>query len=245
MHSEFGTSSASDDHVVWAVRHGRSVANEVFARAENPGSEDASVAGRDADVDLSPRGLAQAATLARWARHQNEHDLPELIVCSPYLRTRRTLEVLLAALPEDHPLIQVPVRWDERIRDREMGILELLTPRKIARDHPDEAARRQRVGDYYYRPPGGESLADVGLRVRQVVRELQTSRTKRVLLIGHDATILMLHAVMIGLVDGDLLDWSREHPVPNVSVTCWHERDGLWTLRSYADTTHTTSGETC
>lgn len=233
-----GEDRSTAGRVVWAVRHGVSTANEAFARAAAVGGQDAGVRGRDADVDLSPRGVGQAAALARWARGSEDAHLPQLIVCSPYLRARRTLEVFLSRLGQNHRLHAVPVRWDERLRDREMGVLELLTPTAIARDHPGEAARRERVGDYAYRPPGGESLADVGQRVGRVFQDVVRGEHRRVLLVGHDATVLMLHAVVAGLTEAQLLSWSRAHPVPNASVSCWQERDGVWAATGYGDTTH-------
>jgi len=56
-------------------------------------------------------------------------------------------------------------RYDERLRDRDQGILEFLTRRAIITSYPAEAERRGRLGDFYYRPPGGESWADVALRL--------------------------------------------------------------------------------
>ena len=47
---------------------------------------------------------------------------------------------------------------------------ELFSGRRHAEEHyPDEAKRRDLLGKFYYRPPGGESWADVALRIRSVL----------------------------------------------------------------------------
>ena len=62
----------------------------------------------------------------------------------------------------DKPLI---VR-EERIREIEFGILDVLTSEGIKAKYREEYARREREGKYWYRPPGGESRPDVALRVQ-------------------------------------------------------------------------------
>src|SRR5918993_1533826 len=84
---------------------------------------------------------------------------------SPYLRARQTLTIALG-VPDTSAAISV----DERLRDRELGILDLLTRQGVARLHPGEAERRRHLGKFYHRPPGGESWADVALRLRSFLR---------------------------------------------------------------------------
>ncbi|HYN93104.1 MAG TPA: histidine phosphatase family protein [Pilimelia sp.] len=149
-----------------AVRHGESVANAALPVADAAGLLAAGVPGRDADVPLSERGRAQALALGEWLA---AHAPPDVVLCSPYARARETWALAGAALPAsaDPP----PVRLDERLRDREAGVLELLTMAAIRDRFPDEVARRARVGEFYYRAPGGESFPDVALRLRGVLAE--------------------------------------------------------------------------
>lgn len=58
---------------------------------------------------------------------------------------------------------------DERLREKEFGILDRLTRLGIEQRHPELAASRQLVGKFYYRPPAGESWCDVILRLRSVL----------------------------------------------------------------------------
>ena len=45
---------------------------------------------------------------------------------------------------------------DERLREKEFGILDRLTKLGIEQKHPDQAATRSLVGKFYFRPPAGE-----------------------------------------------------------------------------------------
>ena len=47
----------------------------------------------------------------------------------------------------------------------------MLTAPAIEKEYPAEAARRRKMGELYYRPPGGESFLDVALRVRGLLRD--------------------------------------------------------------------------
>ena len=119
---------------LWLSRHGESVANVAATRAELEGLERIAVDARDADVVLSATGEEQAAALGRWvAEHRSAIDA---FWVSPYRRARQTLAI---ALGESGPPAAVAV--DERLRDRELGILDLLTSRGVARLHPEEAER--------------------------------------------------------------------------------------------------------
>ena len=56
----------------------------------------------DADRPLTPRGLEATRRLARWI---DEHEVrPDLVVCSPAVRARETLEPLLSALGDPEVL---------------------------------------------------------------------------------------------------------------------------------------------
>ena len=58
---------------------------------------------------------------------------------------------------------------DERLREKEFGVLDRLTTLGIEQHFPDQAEARRRIGKFYHRPPGGESWCDVILRLRSVL----------------------------------------------------------------------------
>ena len=61
------------------------------------------------------------------------------------------------------------MRTDERLRERDFGAFDGMTGAGIREQYPDEAKRRDLLGKFYYRPPGGESWADVALRIRSLL----------------------------------------------------------------------------
>jgi broad specificity phosphatase PhoE len=136
-----------------------------------------------------------------------------------------------------HPgVVPPPLLVDERLRDREMGIFEMHPPGALRARSPEEAARRARLGDWYYRPPGGEALTDVVLRVRDLVTELDRAAPgRRVLLVAHDAIAVAVRLVLAGLgstFPGDL------PPVPNASISRWDSDGGRLRLARWGDTAH-------
>ena len=170
---------------LWLVRHGESVANSAATDAELQGLDRIPIDIRDADVPLSATGQEQAEALGRWVgEHRSALDL---FWVSPYLRARETLAI---ALGDEGPPAVVAV--DERLRDRELGILDLLTTHGVARLHPEEAERRLHLGKFYHRPPGGESWADVALRLRSFLRDAADTSGNTALVVAHDAIVMLL-----------------------------------------------------
>ena len=198
---------------VAVLRHGESTGNVAREAAESAGADVIDVAERDADVPLTDLGRHQAKAAGEFFA---EHP-PDLVVTSTY---RRAWDTARLAAPAG-----VRVVPDERLRDRELGVLDLLTSHGVRERWPDELRRKRRLGKFYYRPPGGESWADVVLRLRSLLTELSAEHPgKRVLLSAHEMTIYALRYLLEGLPEPDLLRVARATDVPNGSVTTW-ERD--------------------
>jgi len=223
--------------VLIATRHGESVANVEFRHADASGALTVPITSRDADIPLSMHGRAQARALGRWWAELPPADRPRAVWCSPYVRTAETARIALAqasglgAVP-----VGLPVRYDERLRDRELGVLEMLTKAAIEKEHPAEAARRRKMGELYYRPPGGESWLDVGLRVRSLLRDLAEEEAGRpVLVVSHDCTVLMLRHALDRLSEPELLALD---PVANCSASLWRAADGRLRPGGWNSTAH-------
>ncbi|MER5635723.1 histidine phosphatase family protein [Kitasatospora sp. NPDC002227] len=206
--------------VLIATRHGESTANVEFALAAETGALTVPITCRDADIPLSLQGRSQAQRLGEWWAALPPADRPRSVWCSPYLRTADTARTALAqasglgAVP-----VGLPVRFDERLRDRELGVLEMLTQAAIEKEHPAEAARRRKMGELYYRPPGGESFLDVALRVRSCLRDIcEEEAGHPVLIVSHDCPVLMLRYVLDRLTEPELLALP---PVRNCSTSLW------------------------
>lgn len=199
------------------VRHGESTGNVAATAAETAGIELIDIPERDADVPLSDTGREQARALNRWLREQDRR--PDAAIVSTYLRTRQTAELALAGLG-------VPAVRDERLRDRELGVLDLLTGHGVRTRLPAEADRRRRLGKFYYRPPGGESWADVVLRLRSLLSDVREDHPDgRVLLVGHEVIVLLIRYLIEGLDEDALMKVAHEHAIANCSISTWERSE--------------------
>lgn len=218
------------------IRHGESTANVAATTAERTGADRVDAPLRDADVPLTEVGRRQAAALALWLRGLPDDEFPSVAFSSPYLRAAETASV--ATAEQRMPL---PPRTDERLRDRELGILDTYTHKGVVSHFPREDARRTRLGKFYYRPPGGESWADVALRLRSLMAELDRDFDgARVLVVAHDAIILNLRYVCEQLSEQQLLDVARDEPVLNAAVTVLvrPSGEGTWSLGVHNSVEH-------
>ena len=215
------------------VRHGESVGNIADSDARRRGSGRVEVDTRDPDTPLSPRGEEQARALSRHVEALAPGDRPEVALSSPYARAAHTAALAMEGLGLT-PL------FDERLRERDLGVFDGLTGMGIRDAFPDEAHRRARLGKFYYRPPGGESWTDVALRVRHVLADLTTAHAdRRVWVFSHQAVILTFRLAIEGLDEQRLMEIDRSEPLANCSITRY-ERDAAGGLRlvSFADTVH-------
>ena len=221
---------------LWLVRHGESIANVAAADADREGHDVIRTQFRDADVPLSPLGERQAAALGEWLALNSTEYKPHAAWVSSYLRAQQTIAIAMSNAGFD-----MSVRVDERLRDRELGILDLLTTQGVENRLPDEATRRHWLGKFYYRPPGGESWADVALRLRSFLRDLDLYADGQcVLVAAHDAVILIFLYLCNELSEQQLLDFSLTHTVTNGSVTklLRPSGEGVWTLRTFSTSEH-------
>jgi broad specificity phosphatase PhoE len=213
------------------IRHGESEGNVAATEARLAGAEIIEVPARDADVNLSDTGQEQAKALGTALARIAEEFRPDAVVSSPYARAVQTAEIAVEVA--GWPL---HVRTDERLRDRELGILDRLTRRGVESRFPEEAERREWLGKMYYRPPGGESWADVALRLRSVLDELNNLGTgHRVMLVCHDAIILLFRYILEGMTEREILDLAASTSVLNASLTRYvrPSGEGPWTLESF------------
>lgn len=205
---------------LWIVRHGESAGNVARNAAVEAGLPVIDLAFRDVDVPLSARGEEQAIALGRWFGQLPRPEQPSVALTSPYLRARHTTELLLdAAGIQIEPLSFVV---DERLREKEFGILDRLTSVGIAARHPEQAEFRRFLGKFYHRPPGGESWCDVILRLRSVIDMISREyRRERVLVVCHTVVVLCLRYLLEQMTEEQILTVDRQHNIANCSVTSY------------------------
>ncbi|MBA3771128.1 MAG: histidine phosphatase family protein [Ramlibacter sp.] len=214
---------------LWIVRHGQSAGNVARDAAEAAGLPVIDIAERDIDTPLSELGRKQARALGQWFGELPPGKRPDVVLCSPYVRARETTRLLLDSsgiAPES-----VRVRVDERLREKEFGILDRLTHFGIHQKYPELGEQRSHVGKFYFRPPGGESWCDVILRLRSLL-EMATREhgTQRVLVVGHQVIVNCMRYLIECMDEEQILAIDKLADVPNCGVTSYEydpQRDAL------------------
>ncbi len=212
------------------LRHGESMGNLADVRAHESQAERLDLDDRDADVALSPRGREQASALAAWLEEAGPEAWPDVVISSPYRRASETAERAVGR-------IRVPVTYDERLRERDLGLFDGLTGRGIEARYPEEAERRRRLGKFYYQPPSGESWCDVVLRARSLLHDLERLDGERLWIFTHQAVIMSVRYVLEDLSEPTLLEIDRTTPLPNASMTVYERVDDAFVLQRYGDAT--------
>ena len=205
---------------VWLLRHGQSQGNVVRDAARGKGLSVLDIADRDMDVPLSDLGQRQADAFGRWLSTQPNANRPEVVIASPYVRAVDTAQRVLEAAGLD-----IKVHQDERLRERELGILDLLTHEGVKARFPDEFLRRQRLGKFYHRPPGGESWVDVALRLRSLRDSIAREHCgHRVLLVTHEVVIVLMRYLMEDLTEVQALAMGGGR-IANCALTTYNTQE--------------------
>jgi broad specificity phosphatase PhoE len=203
---------------LWLVRHGQSAGNVARDAADAAGLARIDIAARDMDVPLSDLGEDQSRALGQWFAALPEAERPDVVLVSPYVRARQTAEIIREAgglCSQSRTFI-----LDERLREKEFGILDRLTHRGIQELHPEQAEFRTALGKFYHRPPGGESWCDVILRLRSALDTLSLHHAGcRVLIVSHQVVVLCFRYLLETLSEAELLAIDKAGDVANCGVT--------------------------
>jgi broad specificity phosphatase PhoE len=208
------------------VRHGESAGNVAREAALEAGEAMIDIDVRDVDVPLSELGGRQAIALGRWLGALPPERRPNVVLTSPYIRARDTAALIVktAGMHEDSYSLIV----DERLREKEFGILDRLTPVGIRENFPDQAEFRRLLGKFYHRPPGGESWCDVILRLRSATEMLSREYCgDRVLIVCHTVVVLCLRYILEHLTETQLLTIDKQTEIANCSVTLYEYDETL------------------
>lgn len=166
----------------WALRHGRSEANEQAVINSDPASGRAGWRLTDAGADEVRESVQECPGL----------DKQTLIYSSDFLRTRQSAEVARELIGA------APVVEDARLRERGFGQYE-RGPNGIYREiwHRDAADTSQHHNDV-------EPVDSVLERTTDLVRELETKYDGRtILLVSHGDTLQILQTAFLELSPGE------------------------------------------
>ena len=204
------------------MRHAQSEANfhrEYLEQRESLETH-VTVKTRDADVRLTEEGERQAREAGAYLRER--YGKFDAAYISPYRRTRDTADLATAAL-EPTPVKVI----EERLRERDFGLIESLTRHGFMTLHPAEWERRRLVGKYYYRPPGGESYPDVNLRVHSFLGTLVREHAgQRVLVVTHSVVVLAFRRLIERLGEEEVLELDRSDEPRNASLSIYESFPG-------------------
>lgn len=168
-----------------------------------------------ANPSLDDRGRAQARAAAASLGHVDR------VIASPLLRTRQTAEALTEATDVDAQWVEMDYgEWDGR----------------ALRDIPAQVWSEW-MTDTAFTPPGGESIATLGLRVRAACDALaEEAAIKDVVVVSHVSPIKAAVAWALGVPDD--VAWHL-HLEP-ASITRIATTGGRRVLRSFNATDHLT-----
>jgi broad specificity phosphatase PhoE len=201
---------------LWLVRHGESIANIARHRAEAENLATIDFPYREADVPLSDAGIQQSLVMGKWFGVLPPAEKPTHIFTSPFVRTVASTKILIetAKLPAQSAVT------DERLREREFGIFDRLTRIGSIQKYPEECERRERLGKYYYRPPGGESWCDVILRLRSFWDDLcEKTAGQRALIVTHEVVVRCFRCIIENIGEEGILAIDRASDVYNGAIT--------------------------
>ena len=160
----------------FCMRHGESESNAkgvISSRVDNP-------------HHLTEKGKREVREAARELKNKNI----QMILSSPFVRTKETAEILAETLG----LSKDAVVLDERLGEINLGEIN-GKPTSAYREFAETYEER-----FVKTPQGGENLIDMKRRHGALLYELEnTHANKAVLLIGHEYSAWMLDAVAGGL----------------------------------------------
>ncbi|MEO7635950.1 MAG: histidine phosphatase family protein [Sphingomicrobium sp.] len=205
---------------LWIVRHGQSQGNVAREAADEAGASVIDLDLRDVDVPLSELGHSQADATGRWFAALPDDEKPEVLLASPYVRARQTAEAICKAGGLSGG--SKPTVLDERLREREFGVFDGLTITGIREKYPEEAAHRAKMGKCYHRPPGGESWADVILRLRSALNSIYLQYAdKRVMIVCHQVVVLCLRYILEELTEADIMAIDQQADILNCGIAAY------------------------
>ncbi|AGY59266.1 histidine phosphatase family protein [Gloeobacter kilaueensis] len=160
------------------------------------------------DPPLSTTGVSNVEKLAHWlAAHQ---PLPDIVFTSPLQRARRTAELLEPLWPA------ATVQVEPRVAETDFGAWEGWSGDQIQQEDPARFARWM-ADPLSFQPPGGESVAELLVRVESFLNELLARPAdKNVAIVCHGGVIRAFLLVALGLPAH--LFWHFNPPWASVSL---------------------------
>ena len=167
---------------------------------------------RHGEADSNKMGVCSsypekfAIKLTVLGKKQVEKIIPKLkkekfdfIFSSDLKRTKETAEIISKAL-------KLPVKYDKRLREYDMGILNGEPIEKFRKFIGDE------INKFSKAPKNGETLSDIRKRMMNFILELEKKhKNKKVLIVGHGDPLWVLEGGIQGLGDKKIVDARKKY----------------------------------
>lgn len=149
------------------IRHGESFRNmkggTIFLPDTSGHAQDMLRLMADHGVPLSEKGHSQARLTGLGLKER--FGVPDALYCSDSVRTIQTTEAILSAY-EPEQTEKIVFSPEKRCRERCLGPIHNMTLDEAREAYGDVEKILHRDSEYEYRPPEGESLADVTVRAK-------------------------------------------------------------------------------
>ena len=202
---------------LFLVRHGQSEGNLVRKQFEESGNElffsDEFLGLHESQYALTGLGVEQAKQAGRWFLEKDFVNFDRMLV-SNNVRAMQTAAHL--------NLKDASWKIDFNLRERDGGLFNVLTPSQRDAQYPDQQKFYNKQ-PFLFRPPQGESIADVCMRIKIVLDTLaRECDGKNVIIVCHGHVMrtfkIILERMSLQKTNEFLLtkeEWGR---VPNCSI---------------------------
>jgi len=196
---------------VYAVRHGETEWNRAGRQQGHQ------------DSPLTPTGVRQAELLADGLGGKRI----EAMYSSDLGRAIQTAEIIAKRL-------DLKIRPDIRLRERNLGILQGLTRDQFELRYPEEFYRFN-AADADYVVPGGESLRQLFDRCVSCAEEIAgKNKGKCILIVGHGGVLRSLFHKATDTPPAGL----RRFSLYNAAINLFRITEGSWILDTWGETAH-------
>lgn len=202
---------------LFLVRHGQSEGNLVRKKFEESNDEsfftDEFLGLHESQYALTDKGVEQAKKAGEWFKNNNYTAFYRMLV-SNNVRAMQTAAHL--ELPDSSWMI------DFNLRERDGGLFNVLTPSQRDKNYPDQK-KFYNTQPFLFRPPQGESIADVCQRIKIVLDTIaRECDGKNVIIVCHGHVMrtfrIILERMSLRKTNEYLLGQTEDTAVPNCSI---------------------------
>ncbi len=148
--------------------------------------------------------------------------VPDRAYHSGYLRTVQTLDEAFGVFSESERS-KIDIQMNPFIRERDPGYTYDMTDSEVEQNFPWLHEHIETFGGFFYRPPGGESLADVVNRVNVFLNTtLQDVGGKKVWVSIHGGTLGAVRFLLEGWSYDRVRNWPVGEKPENCSITVYN-----------------------